>query len=271
MIANKPEIVTQKRIINMFKDPDLLGYEYLGDWKDRENNSNVEKELLTKFLKNKYESDQIKDAISKLEKIATDQNKSLYEINKEVYSFLRYGIKVKESDENDSQRVWLIDWKNPLNNHFYIAEEVTITSQNTKRPDIVLYVNGIALVVLELKRSSVSVEQGIRQNLDNQKSEFIKNFFATIQLVMAGSDSAGLRYGVINTPEKYYLTWKENTPIQKPLDSHLYAMCQKERLLEIIHDFIVFDEGIKKICRHNQYFGVKKAQESLRKEEGGII
>ena len=182
MIANKPEIVTQKRIINMFKDPNLLGYEYLGDWKDRENNSNVEKELLTKFLKNKYEPDQIKDAISKLEKITTDQNKSLYEINKEVYSFLRYGIKVKESDENDSQRVWLIDWKNPLNNHFYIAEEVTITSQNTKRPDIVLYVNGIALVVLELKRSSVSVEQGIRQNLDNQKSEFIKNFFATIQL-----------------------------------------------------------------------------------------
>ncbi len=271
MIANKPEIVTQKRIIKMFEDPNLLGYEYLGDWKDRENNSNVEKELLTKFLKNKYESDQIKDAISKLEKITTDQNKSLYEINKEVYSFLRYGIKVKESDENDSQRVWLIDWKNPLNNHFYIAEEVTITSQNTKRPDIVLYVNGIALVVLELKRSSVSVEQGIRQNLDNQKSEFIKNFFATIQLVMAGSDSAGLRYGVIDTEEKYYLTWKENTPIQKPLDSHLYAMCQKERLLEIIHDFIVFDEGIKKICRHNQYFGVKKAQESLRKEEGGII
>ena len=270
MIANKPEIVTQKRIINMFKNPDLLGYTYLGDWKDRENNSNIEKELLEEFLKDKYDPKVIKDAISKIEKVTTDQNKSLYEINKEVYSLLRYGVSVKENAENDTPRVWLIDWKNPKSNHFYIAEEVTIKGQHTKRPDIVLYVNGIALMVLELKRSSVSVEQGIRQNLDNQKSEFIKNFFATIQLVMAGSDSAGLRYGVIETEEKYYLTWKEETSIQKPLDSHLYAMCQKDRLLEIIHDFIVFD-GHKKICRHNQYFGVKKSQESLKKEEGGII
>ena len=271
MIANKPEIVTQKRIINMFKDPVLLGYTYLGDWKDRENNSNIEKELLEKFLKDKYDSKVIKDTITKIEKVTSDQNKNLYEINKEVYRLLRYGVSVKENAENDNQRVWLIDWKNPKNNHFYIAEEVTIKGQHTKRPDIVLYVNGIALVVLELKRSSVSVEQGIRQNLDNQKSEFIKNFFATIQLVMAGSDSAGLRYGVIDTKEKYYLTWKEETPIQKPLDSHLYAMCQKERLLEIIHDFIVFDEGTKKICRHNQYFGVKATQEYLKKEEGGIL
>jgi type I restriction enzyme, R subunit len=270
MIANKPEIVTQKRIINMFKDPDLLGYEYLGDWKDRENNSNIEKELLEKFLKDKYDSPLIKKAIVELEKVTNDQNKKLYNINKEMYDLLRYGIKIKDVGEN-SKTLWLINWEEPLKNDFYIAEEVTIKSQNTKRPDIVLYVNGIALVVLELKRSSVSVAQGIRQNLDNQKQEFIKNFFATIQLVMAGSDSEGLRYGVIDTEEKYYLSWKEETPIQKPLDSHLYAMCQKERLLEIIHDFIVFDKGIKKICRHNQYFGVKKAQESLRKEEGGIL
>jgi len=271
MIANKPEIVTQKRIIKMFEDPDLLGYTYLGDLKDEENNSNIEKELLEKFLKDKYNSVLIKKAITELEKITTDQNKGLYEMNKEVYSLLRYGVKVKANVGEDDQTVWLIDWRNPENNHFYIAEEVTIKGQHTKRPDIVLYVNGIALVVLELKRSSVSVTQGIRQNLDNQKSEFIKNFFTTIQLVMAGSDSEGLRYGVIDTPEKYYLSWKEDTPIQKPLDSHLYAMCQKERLLEIIHDFIVFDEGIKKICRHNQYFGAKATQESLRKEEGGII
>jgi len=188
-----------------------------------------------------------------------------------MYSLLRYGVKIKEDVGDNSETVWLINWKEPLKNNFYIAEEVTIKGENTKRPDIVLYVNGIALAVIELKRSSVSVTQGIRQNLDNQKSEFIKNFFATIQLVMAGSDSEGLRYGVIDTPEKYYLTWKENTPIEQPLDSHLYAMCQKERLLEIIHDFIVFDNGIKKICRHNQYFGAKKTQESLNKEEGGIL
>ena len=272
MIVNKPEIVTQKRIIDMFQDPNLLGYTYLGDWKDRENNSNIEKELLEQFLKKKYDSKAIKDTIIKIEKITTDQNKSLYNINKKIYSLLRYGIKIKEDVGENRETVWLINWKEPLENDFYIAQEVTIKGQHTKRPDIVLYVNGIALAVLELKRSSVSVTQGIRQNLDNQKSEFIKNFFATIQLVMAGSDSEGLRYGVIDTPEKYYLTWKEDTPkMQQPLDSHLYAMCQKERLLEIIHDFIVFDSGIKKICRHNQYFGAKKTQESLKKGEGGII
>ena len=90
--------------------------------------------------------------------------------------------------------VWLIDWKNPDNNDFAIAEEVTVTGENTKRPDLVLYVNGIALGVLELKRSTVSVTEGIRQNLDSQKKEFIQPFFSTVQLVLAGNDTEGLRY-----------------------------------------------------------------------------
>ena len=107
---------------------------------------------------------------------------------------------------------------------------MTIKGQHDKRPDVVLYVNGIAVVVLELKRSTVSVSEGIRQNLDNQKDIFIKNFFATNQIVMAGNDSEGLRHGVIKTPEKYFLTWKEDIDIRNRLDKHLYAMCQKERL-----------------------------------------
>ena len=129
------------------------------------------------------------------------------------------------------------------------------------------------MVVLELKKSSVSVGEGIRQNIDNQKNIFIKKFFATIQLVMAGSDAGGLQYGVINTPERYYLSWKEDTPMEELLDNDLFAMCQKERLLDIIHNFIVYDDymGIKKVCRHNQYFGAKKTQESLGREEGGIL
>ena len=75
----------------------------------------------------------------------------------------------------------------------------------TKRPDVVLYVNGIALAVLELKRSTVSVAEAIRQNLDNQKKEFIQPFFSTLQWLMAGNDSEGLRYATIETPEKYWL------------------------------------------------------------------
>tara|TARA_B100000315_G_scaffold49545_1_gene44159 strand:+ start:2730 stop:3368 length:639 start_codon:yes stop_codon:yes gene_type:complete len=81
-----------------------------------------------------------------------------------------------------------IDWKEWSNNDFYIAEEVTIKGQHNKRPDIVLYINGIAVAVLELKRSTISVSEGIRQNLDSQMNIFIKNFFATNQLVMAGNE-----------------------------------------------------------------------------------
>ena len=171
--------------------------------------------------------------------------------------------------------IWLIDWANPSNNDFAIAEEVTVSGENTKRPDLVLYVNGIALGVLELKRSTVSVTEGIRQNLDSQKKEFIQSFFATVQLVMAGNDTEGLRYGVIETAEKYWLHWKEaeahSDAGDNPLLRELSQLCGKERLLEIIHDFVVFDAGVKKICRHNQYFGVKAARARVQRREGGIV
>ena len=88
---------------------------------------------------------------------------------------------------------------------------------------------------------------------------------------MAGNDVEGLRYAPIDTPEKYWLTWREPSEIENPLDRALTQLCSKDRLLELIHDFIVFDTGVKKICRHNQYFGVKAAQERVAKREGGII
>ena len=260
---------THDRVIKLFKDK--LDYTYLGDWEER-NNSNIEEELLVKFLKKqKYSDTLIKKALYELTKTATPQNKSLYDINKEVYSLLRYGSKVKEEVGENKQTVFFIDWKNPKKNDFYIAEEVTVQGQHNKRPDLVLYVNGIAIAVLELKRSVISVSEGIRQNLDNQKEMFIKQFFATIQIVMAGNDTEGLKYATIETPEKYYLTWKEDCDIKNKLDKHLYCMCDKERILELIHDFIVFDMGVKKLCRHNQFFGVKASQRHLKKREGGII
>src|SRR3989338_3286037 len=260
---------TQDRVIKLFKDK--LDYTYLGDWEER-NNSNIEEELLIRFLKKqKYSDTLIKKALYELTKTATPQNKSLYDINKEVYSLLRYGSKVKEEVGENKQTVFFIDWKNPKKNDFYIAEEVTVQGQHNKRPDLVLYVNGIAIAVLELKRSVISVSEGIRQNLDNQKEMFIKQFFATIQIVMAGNDTEGLKYATIETPEKYYLTWKEDCDIKNKLDKHLYCMCDKERILELIHDFIVFDMGVKKLCRHNQFFGVKASQKHLKKREGGII
>ncbi len=162
-------------------------------------------------------------------------------------------------------------WENPNKNDFGIAEEVTVFGQHTKRPDLVLYVNGIALVTLELKRSKVAVSEGIRQSIGNQKPEFIRPFFSTVQLVMAGNDVEGLRYSVIDTPEKYWLSWREESDVADPLDRALTQMCSKQRLLELVHDFIVFDAGTKKTCRHNQYFGVKASQARVAKREGGII
>ncbi len=265
---------TQQRIVTLFRDQ--LGYDYLGDRTDRENNRNVEPDLLRPFLKKQgYDDSLISRTLHQIDKAASDQSKKLYDRNKEVYDLLRYGVKVKPDVGENTVTVWLIDWATPLNNRFAIAEEVTVkgadAKASTKRPDIVLYVNGIALGVLELKRSTVSVSEGIRQNLDNQKKVFIEPFFSTMQLVMAGNDTEGLRYGTIETPEKYYLTWKEDSPVENLLDRGLLQICNKTRLLELIHDFVVFDAGTKKLCRHNQYFGVRAAQDHVRRREGGII
>lgn len=267
------ERATQNRIVQFFQTD--LGYRYLGDWQDRANNKNIEVEILVDWLTKRGVSEAlINRTIRQLDAAAAlGEGKKLYYANKEVYRLLRYGVKDKEGAGHQNETVWLIDWNNPEANDFAIAEEVSIKGENKKRPDIVLYVNGVALGVIELKRSSVSVSEGIRQNLDNQKKDFIRNFFTTIQLVMAGNDTQGLRYGTIETPEKFYLEWKEpleNTYDYK-LDFHLSRVCNKARFLQIIHDFIVFDAGIKKTCRHNQFFGVEAAKRHIAKREGGII
>ncbi|MFQ5705731.1 MAG: type I restriction endonuclease subunit R, partial [Gemmatimonadales bacterium] len=273
------EIQTQQRVLAFFQD--VLGYTYLGQWKAREGNSNVEEDLLKGWLKRQGHSGKvIQKTLFELDKaVALGGSKTLYDANREVYGLLRYGVKVQAEVGAQNETVWLIDWDNPTANDFAVAEEVTVYGVNTKRPDIVLYVNGIALGVLELKRSTVSVTEGIRQNLDSQKKEFIRPFYTTVQLVLAGNDTEGLRYGVIETPEKYWLRWKEaqahpalaTAAGDNPLLLELGQLCGKERLLEIVHDFMVFDAGIKKACRHNQYFGVRAAAARVERREGGIL
>jgi type I restriction enzyme R subunit len=267
---------TQERVIKFFED--ALGYSYLGNWTgSAEDNSNIIPEFLTNWLRNQNDDPNIiNKTIRQLRQAAAfGGSRTLYDANHAVYELLRYGVKVQQDVGEQHSTVWLIDWKNPHNNDFAIAEEVTIIGEHTKRPDLVLYINGIAINVLELKRSTVSVSEGIRQNLTNQKEEFIGWFFTTVQLVMAGNETQGLRYSVIKTPEKYWLRWKETDAHPDAgynlLHRELSQVCNKERLLEILHDFIVFDAGTKKICRHNQFFGVKAAQAYMKKREGGII
>jgi type I restriction enzyme, R subunit len=262
---------TQERVVQLFQDS--LAFDYLGNWEYRADTSNVEAELLAQNLRARgYGEVLVTKAIAELKKAAAlGGGRDLYEANRDVYGLLRYGVKVKAGIGEHSETVWLIDWSSPQANHFAVAEEVTVLGHFTKRPDVVVYVNGIALVTLELKRSKVSVTEGIRQTIGNQSPAFIRPFFTTVQLVMAGNDVEGLRYGVIDTAEKYWLTWKEPSGIEQPLDRALTQLCSKARLLELIHDFMVFDAGVKKACRHNQFFGVKAAQARVAQREGGII
>jgi type I restriction enzyme, R subunit len=283
---------SQNRLIQLFQKE--LGYAYLGNLYEEENTNFREADSM-KYLNGKYTDKIINRAIFEFKKVSTiNASDDLYKANKAVYSLLRYGIPIKEEAGKNKETVYLIDWENPLNNHFAIAEEVTIKSQfHSKRPDIVLYINGIAIGVLELKRSTVGIEEGIRQNLDNQKDLFIRPFFSTIQLALAGNDTQGLRYGTIATKEKYYLKWKEvneqynandsfllsltqnirnkTANYDNPLDRNIIELLNKERLIEMLYHFVVFDRGQKKLCRPNQYFGIKAAQESIRNNEGGII
>ena len=283
--VGQPERRAQEHIVRLLCN--RRGYRYLGNWKHREN-ANVETELLTRNLRARgYSDNLIAEAIRKLRSDASlGGGRSLYEANRDVYDLLRYGVRVKPGAGKKTENVRLIDWDNPGANDFALAEEVTVSSQHTKRPDIVLYVNGIALVTLELKRSTVAVAEGIRQAIGNQSPAFIRQFFTTVQLVMAGNTVEGLSYGVIGTSEKYWITWRlikdidpgtrsaidaELAGIEDPLDQALALLGGQHRLLEIVHDFIVFDAGVKKACRPNQYFGVRAVQERVRRREGGLI
>ena len=268
----QPERVTQDRVIALFRDK--LGYGYLGDWTDRDGNSNIEETALSAWLiKRGYTPAQISSALYKLRTEADNPNRSLYGNNEAVYALLRYGVPVKIEAGKVTETVYLINWQEADQNDFAIAEEVTIKGGHERRPDIVLYVNGIAVGVLELKNSRVSIGDGIRQNLSNQRPEFNAWFFSTVQFIFAGNDSEGLQYGTVGTPEKYFLKWKEDEQDDSrfKLDKYLLKMCSKERLIELIHDFVLFDSGVKKLPRAHQYFSVKAAQKHVQEKKGGII
>ena len=193
-----------------------------------------------------------------------------YGNNQAVYGLLRYGVPVKTEVGKVTETVHLIDWDNPENNDFAIAEEVTLKGDQERRPDLVLYVNGIAVGMLELKNSRTSIGDGIRQSLSNQQPMFNAWFFSTVQLIFAGNDSEGLQYATIGTPEKYCLKWKEDEADNSrfKLDKYLLKMCRKDRLIELMHDFVLFDSGVKKLPRVHQYFAIKAAQHHVREQEG---
>lgn len=286
-----PERATQVRVIELLHD--RLGYRFIGSLEDAKNHCLRKDDLITALNKRLGVSQKLATAAyQKLKEVSTISGYDLYAANRDTYNLLKYGAKITEDDGN-IKTVHFIDWANPENNDFAVAEEVTVkfAGKQERRPDVVLYVNGIAIAVLELKKSAVTVGDGIRQCISAQKGIFIDGFFSTIQFCLAGNDSEGLRYGTTKTPEKYYLEWKadgydgfqdERDPSDaaieaeaalqaSPLDKALVRMFTKARALDLIENFIIFDGGIKKVCRYNQFYGIKRAQNRLKKHQGGIV
>lgn len=268
----RSERETQTHVIKIFENE--LGYTYLGNRLGRANNSNIEEDDLKEFLRNQgYNNKQIEDAIFKLKAQADDPNRDLYQNNREVYKRLRYGVDSNTITGTNTDTIKLIDWEHPEKNLFAIAEEVKLSGNHARTPDLVLYINGIAFGVIELKKSTVSIGDGIRQNISNQKLEYNAWFFSTVQILVAGSDSEGLRYGTIKTPEQFYMKWKEDEKddSRSQLDKYLLKLFDKKRILELMHDFIIFEGGKKTLPYHQQYFAIKKSQQFIGNREGGII
>lgn len=281
------ERAVQNRVIGLIRSK--LGYAYWGNLKDQDN-SNINVAVLEDFLssRQKLTSAQISGVVAKLKQAAHCTSKTaLYNANKEVYRMLRFPVPVPTEPGKPMKQAWLVDWDNPLNNIFSIAEEVRVPTTGGeaahRRPDVCLYVNGILFAVIELKKATVSIEEGVRQNWRNQKDGEIPGFFSTVQLLVSGSESEGIKYGTTLTPPKYWLKWKEPcgkpcpasvfTPadIKNAMDRSILQMFEPKRFLGLVHDSIVFDAGVKKVMRPNQIFALDAAKPRIAQKESGII
>ena len=246
----------------------------------------------------KFSQSSIQSAINALKNIPDE---GLVRTNEQVYDLLTLGKSFIETIQGDQKAFTLryIDWENIHNNVFHVTEEYAVEGiKNTRRPDIVLFVNGIPFVVLENKRrdKNASLDEAISQHLRNQrKDQGAPRIFHFAQLLLAVQPNL-VKYAVTGTPLKFWSVWKEDNQKQAEKilksqangtasearlatqqDQSILSLCEPKRLMELVYKFMVFDGPDKKVARYQQYFAVKEAlhrikqmdQEGIRK--GGVI
>ena len=281
-----------------------LGYKYISEEENKNVRNNILtdvifKDILAKKLNEinsyEYKGEKYKFSASTIGQAIKDLNEDLVtgliSTNEKIYDLLTLGKSYQENMVDGTKRsfdIKYIDFEHPENNDFYVTEEFSVLRMNGKdyaRPDIVLFVNGIPLAVIECKDASVPIIQAISQNIRNQKPEYIPQLFKFIQIVMAANKNE-TKYATCGTPDKFWSTWneqyveKQNELLDKTVigrqvtkqDRDIISLFEKERFLELIKDFIIFEAGKKKICRYQQYFAVKAMLERIKQDKkGGVV
>ena len=267
-----------------------LNYKYLGKFQyakgadslaDGRRNSPLIEEELIDFLRNKQHCTpmQVSDVVKKVrDQIRLPDRKigTLIDVNSAFYQTMIYGVKSKPSETENETDVMLFDFSNPYENNFAIAEEVSfidpLTGYNA-RPDLVIYVNGIAIAVIELKRSFVSIDEGIAQHLSNE-SQLIPSFFTTTQFTVVSNEINGFKYATIGTPLKFWCSFKKDTNetgIVLTDEEAFKAFFDKETFIRFFRYGVITDGGVKKVMRPHQLHALTAAIPRLEKKESGII
>lgn len=298
------EQVIQQNCINLLSHKDF-GYKFITKEDNlilRENKTSAV--LLKKILIERlyalnsyeYKGQNYKFSANNIAKAVEDLDVSLNEglivANEKITNHLLLGTSYEENLDDGTKKSFsfkYIDFENIENNHFFVTEEFIVDRANqneitkTRRPDLIVFVNGIPLVVIELKKSSVNYENGIKQLEKEQKKDEIPHLFKYVQLTIAANSNEA-RYGTMGTPLKFYSLWKEEesekakatlkTMIQNrevtSLDLTLFALLSKDRLLRLIKHYILFDKKVKKVSRYQQFFGIEKTLKRVEKITDGI-
>ena len=281
-----------------------LGYKYISEEENKKLRNYILtdvifKDILAKKLNEinsyEYKGEKYKFSASTIGQAIKDLNEDLVtgliSTNEKIYDLLTLGKSYQENMVDGTKRsfdIKYIDFEHPENNDFYVTEEFSVLRMNGKdyaRPDIVLFVNGIPLGVIECKDASVPIIQAISQNIRNQKPDYIPQLFKFIQIVMSANKNE-TKYATCGTPDKFWSTWneqyveKQNEILEKTVigrqvtkqDRDIISLFEKERFLELIKDFIIFEAGTKKICRYQQYFAVKAMLERIKHDKkGGVV